>query len=138
MKSDLVERARREGHPFIDGTKVTWVWRGVRAPQLVGDFTLWDLSNPIELKQIAPQVWTTTLAFPPDAYIEYTFIRHGEHVSDPLNPRRVSNGLGGYNHFFAMPEATSTKLFKPIKGFSRGAVTRHVIATSVVAGGRRT
>ena len=123
MKTDLIERVRREGNPLIDETKVTWVWRsrlrgrprGARAPQLIGDFNLWDLGKPIELKQAAPQVWTTALDFPRDAYIEYSFVRNGEHVSDPLNPRQVSNGLGATNHFFAMPEAVSTTLSGPLK-----------------------
>ena len=47
--------------------------------------------------------------------------------TDPLNARQVSNGLGATNHFFSMPEAVSTTLFRPIKGFPRGEVTRHVI-----------
>jgi enterochelin esterase-like enzyme len=137
MKTDLIERVRREGNPLIEGTKVTWVWRGVRAPQLMGDFTLWNLSTPIELKQTAPHVWTTSLDFPLDAYIEYAFVRNGEHVTDPLNVRRVSNGLGATNHFFSMPEAVSTTLFRPIKGFPRGKVTRHVISADMIAGGKR-
>ena len=138
MKTDLIERVRREGNPLIEGTKVTWVWRGVKAPQLMGDFTLWDLSSPIELKQAAPHVWTTSLDFPLDAYIEYAFVRQGKHVTDPLNVRRVSNGLGDYNHFFSMPEAVSTTLYRPIKGFARGEVTRHVITADMIAGGKRT
>ena len=138
MKIDLIERVRREGNPLIDGTKATWVWRGVRAPQLIGDFTLWELGRPLEMKQSAPQAWTTALDFPLDAYIEYAFVRNGEHVDDPLNPRHVSNGLGATNHFFAMPEAVSTKLFRPIKGFPRGEVTSHVITGDMIAGGKRT
>lgn len=138
MKTNLLERARREGNPLIEGTKVTWVWRGTRAPQLIGDFNLWDLGKPIELKQAAPQVWTTTLDFPRDAYIEYAFVRNGEHVNDLLNPRQVSNGLGATNHFFAMPEAVSTTLFRPIKGLPRGEVTSHVITADMIAGGKRT
>jgi enterochelin esterase-like enzyme len=137
MKTDFIERVRREGNPLIDGTKVTWVWRGARAPQLIGDFTLWDLGSPIELKQTMPRVWTTALDFPLDAYIEYAFVHKSERVIDPFNACRVSNGLGATNHFFVMPEATSTTLIKPIKGFPRGAVTRHVITADMIAGGKR-
>ncbi len=138
MQTDLIKRARREGNPLIDGTCVTWVWRGARAPHLLGDFNQWDAAKPIELRQAAPQIWTKSLDFPRDAYIEYAFVRSGLPVSDPLNARRVSNGLGGYNHFFAMPEATSTRLIRPIKGFPRGTVTRHVLTADLIAGGKRT
>jgi enterochelin esterase-like enzyme len=138
MKSDLVGRARWEGNPLIDGTKVTWVWRGARAPQLIGDFNSWNREKPIELKQAAPQVWTAALDFPLDAYIEYTFLRNGEHIVDPLNPRRVPNGLGDHPHFFSMPEAVATTLHKPLKGFPRGKVTRHVITADAIAAGKRT
>jgi enterochelin esterase-like enzyme len=31
MTTDLIERVCREGNPLIEGTKVTWVWRGARA-----------------------------------------------------------------------------------------------------------
>ena len=37
-----------------------------------------------------------------------------------------------------MPEAESTTLFRPIKGFPRGEVTRHVITADMIAGGKRT
>jgi enterochelin esterase-like enzyme len=65
-------------------------------------------------------------------------VRNGEHVDDPLNPRHVSNGLGATNHFFVMPEAAVTTLFRPIKGLPRGEVTSHVIAADMIAGGKRT
>ncbi len=146
MKIDLIERVRREGNPLIEGTKVTWVWRsrlrgrprGARAPQLIGDFNVWGHDRPIELKQTAPQIWTTALDFPLDAYIEYAFVRKGEYVADPLSSRRVPNGLGAANYFFSMPEATFTTSIKPIKGFPRGEVTRHVIMADMIASGKRT
>ncbi|HTP10560.1 MAG TPA: alpha/beta hydrolase-fold protein [Anaerolineae bacterium] len=138
MKTDLIDRVRHEGNPLIDGTRAMWVWRGVRAPQLIGDFNRWSLDAPLELREIAPRVWTAALDFPRDAYIEYAFVRGGQHVVDPFSWQRVPNGLGSINHFFYMPEATATTLIKPIKGLPRGTVTRHAITSDLVAGGKRT
>src|SRR6478735_6381442 len=38
---DLLERARREGAPLIDGERATFVWEGERPPRLAGDFNRW-------------------------------------------------------------------------------------------------
>jgi enterochelin esterase family protein len=138
MKADLLTRARREGNPLIDGTSATWVWHGAHAPQLVGDFNQWNGDEPIELKQIASRVWKIALDFPRDAYIEYAFVRHGARIIDPLNSRRVFNGIREYNHFFFMPEAAPTALIERRKGIRRGTLTRLVITTNAIAGGKRT
>ncbi len=138
MKIDPIDRVRREGNPLVDGSRATWVWRGARAPQLIGDFNHWNLAAPIELRAIAPRVWTASLDFPRDTYIEYTFVRDGEHVVDPFSSQYVPNGLGSYNHFFYMPEAAATTLIRPIKGLPRGTVTRRLLTSDLVAGGKRT
>ncbi|HEU5200205.1 MAG TPA: hypothetical protein VFU32_11240, partial [Ktedonobacterales bacterium] len=55
----LLERARREGTPLIDGETVTFVWQGQDAPQLIGDFNNWGWGpgKPLDLLQIGTEVW---------------------------------------------------------------------------------
>lgn len=135
----LLERAQREGTPLIDGESVTFVWHGGEPPALLGDFTNW--SEPAQMTESAEGVWTHTVALPRDAYIEYAFFRDIEadvRVADPLNSRRVSNGVGAYNNYFAMPEARETPLLRRGAGVAHGAVTRHVVeGDHLIVGSRR-
>ena len=77
------------------------------------------------------------LPLPSDAYIEYAFIdpKTGEHIPDPLNPRRVWNGINAYNHYFYMPNGKPSPLIHPVKGIARGTVTRHAVPTRDYAAG---
>jgi enterochelin esterase family protein len=137
MPIDFIARAKREGSPVVDGERATFVWRGPTAPQLLGDFTWWEHNPPIEFEPIGPRVWARTLTFPRDAYLEYVLVRRGERVEDPLNPRRVFDGVGGYNHFFEMPAAQHTALINPVKGLPRGQVAAHMLHSDLIAGGKR-
>src|SRR5512143_3421220 len=102
MPQSLLKRAQTEGTPLIDGDKATFVWCGHTAPYLMGDFNRWNPGEPIELRRIAPDVWTHTVKLLRDAYIEYAFMRDGQHVPDRLNPDVTPNGFGGFNHYFYM------------------------------------
>ncbi len=136
----LLKRAEREGTPLIDGETVTFIWHGAEAPALSGDFTLWG--EPAPMVEIAEGVWTHTAALPRDAYIEYAFFQDIDadvRVPDPLNARRVSNGVGAYNNYFAMLEARETPLLRRRGGVARGTVTRHIVdGDHLVVGGKRT
>jgi len=57
----LIERAQQQGSPLIDGEAVTFVWGGPRSPRLIGDFNRWDDDEAIELAEVAPGVWATSL-----------------------------------------------------------------------------
>ncbi len=136
----LLERAEREGTPLIDGDTVTFLWRGPHAPRLIGDFNNWGWGhgNPIELTQVAPEVWIHTLTLPRDAYIEYTYIDGDRHPRDLWNPRLVDNGLGKWNQFFYMPDSAPTPLTHVKRGTPRGTLTRHTVhGGDLVAGSRR-
>ena len=151
MTRALLARAEREGAPLIDGDSVTFVWRGRNPPdgsepRLLGDFNNWDIANPIALARASAGVWTHTLDLPPDAYIEYAYVRpdalvkHGnpERVPDPFNRRRTPNGLGKFNHFFYMPQAAPVRFTRRAKNVPRGVLTRHVLKVpNLVAGGER-
>src|SRR4051812_7753336 len=100
----LLERARLEGTPLLDGDKATFVWEGEQAPNLMGDFNGWGWSEMVRLSQIAPDVWTVTLTLPRDAYIEYSYVLNGERFDDPFNSRTQWNGLDAKNFYFHMPD----------------------------------
>ncbi len=135
---EWLERAQK-GTPIIDGETATFVWHGPQAPQLIGDFTDWEHGSPLTLTQVAPEVWTHTLTFPCDAYIEYAYWRDDERVPDPLNPHTTPDGLGHDNHFFYMPNAAPASLTQRRRNVPHGTVTRHVVEEEfLVAGSRRT
>lgn len=133
---DLLERAKQEGTPLIDGEDVTFVWEGERAPYLIGDFNEWD--NPekpkLPMREHVPGVWTLTMQFTPGAYLEYSYIDDmgdpESRLADPFNKRRISNGMGKYNNFFDMPEAKHTRLIRRKRGITAGEITQHTLDAS--------
>jgi enterochelin esterase-like enzyme len=136
---DLLERARQEGTPLIEGDQATFVWQGAgKAPLLIGDWTDWQVGEPVPLEQVSPGVWATTLSFPRDAYLEYTFWRDGERLADPFNRRTLSDGLGHRNHSLTMPAARPSPLARRRTGVPRGTLSRHVLVDDLLlAGGKR-
>ncbi|HEX9616327.1 MAG TPA: hypothetical protein VGA03_02855, partial [Anaerolineales bacterium] len=137
---DVLELARQEGTPLIDGETVAFVWQGKRAPDLVADFTSW-LSHPVSLQKVAKNAWIHSLRLPRNAYLEYAFLDPVSEARfiDPFNFRTTPNGYGEFNNYFYMPEAHPTDLIRRRRGVARGVVTRHAIPTGgMVSGVRRT
>lgn len=138
MGTSIIRRLKREPTPLIDGNTATFIWKGERAPDLVGDFNGWDLDKPIRLAKAEPGIWTHQLVVPVDAYIEYSFIQDADNLHDPNNPRLSPNGIGGNNNYFQMPEYQPTSLTKK-KNVPHGKITRHVVQTEqLVYGPKRT
>src|SRR5438105_7201343 len=135
--TDLYTRATREGTPVIDGDRATFVWRGARAPRLIGDFTHWQ-SRPLALRRTGPNLWSRAIEFYDDAYVEYAYLDGDARLRDPLNPRRSSSGIGDKNQFFFMPRAGPTPLARRRRDVPRGHITSHEIqAPLFVARGAR-
>jgi enterochelin esterase family protein len=141
-------RARESGNPVIEGSEVTFFWEGRTAPTLVGDFNHWD-SSATPFKRLSPRlqpasaksVWYCTLSLPRDAYVEYAF--HDpvsqKNFTDPLNKKSISNGMGGRNNFFYMPEGKPSPLTTRRAGMPAGEVTHHRVSTWMMDGkGERT
>jgi enterochelin esterase family protein len=136
----LLERAEREGTPVIDGETATFVWRGLQAPRLIGDFNHWGRgdASPIALTQVAPEVWIQSVTLPRDAYIEYIYVQDAQHVRDPFNRHACHNGMGGWNQSFRMPASVPTPLVRVRRGVPRGRLTRHSVpGDGLVVGGHR-
>lgn len=132
----LLKRAKLEGTPLIDGTTVTFLWRGKTAPKLIGDFNDWGQGHPKpKLDLVDKNLWACALDVASNAYLEYVFRLEDENLPDPLNPRRVSNTYGKYNSYFYMPEAEPNPLIKLEPGMPKDLTTRHKVKTAVFAVG---
>ncbi|CAG1012787.1 Enterochelin esterase [Anaerolineales bacterium] len=130
----LLEKAKEQGNPIIEGNQVTFVWQGKSAPRLIDDVHGWE-EHPQRMKRIAKELWGYSMELPSDTYLEYTFYepQTKQRITDPLNTNTVYNGLGSYNHFFSMPEHSPTPLAEFRKKISHGKVTRHVVDTWLLA-----
>ncbi|MCC7206182.1 MAG: esterase family protein [Anaerolineae bacterium] len=140
----LLTRAKRDGHPVIDGERVTFVWHGDEPPELYADFNNWGFhvwgegGHAAQFHAAGPRLWTYTVLLPPDAYIEYGFRRGDDWLPDPLNPRTVWNGVDHHNNYFTMPGHAESGLARARRHTPRGEVTAHVIHNDgLLANGKR-
>jgi enterochelin esterase-like enzyme len=126
----LLAIARTAGNPVIQNEIATFLWEGKSPVLLIEDLHNWD-EAPQQMVPAAPGLWSITLQLPPDAYVEYAFLdpRTGERVEDPLNARKVRNGLNAWNHYFYMPRGGPTELARPAEDVERGTVTRQEVPT---------
>ena len=135
----LLALARTLGNPVIDGETATFVWQGRTSPRMLDDLSNWDQARSFE--HIGPGLWSATMTLPLNAYVEYTFHdpKTGERLPDPLNPKRVSNGMRSWNHYFYMPKGKPSPLAEREPGSTPGTLTRHEVPTGdLVAGKTRT
>jgi enterochelin esterase-like enzyme len=136
----LLSMARAMGNPVIQGEVATFIWQGVTAPRLIDDLHNWD-DSPQKMLRAGSELWSFSIPLPEDAYLEYAFLKPktNERIPDPLNPRRVWNGINAYNHYFYMPQGKPSLLVHPMKGIARGTVTRYSVPTrEYAAGAKRT
>ncbi|HJQ14463.1 MAG TPA: alpha/beta hydrolase-fold protein [Anaerolineales bacterium] len=126
--SDLtIRRALESGNPIVQGNKATFIWQGEFAPLLISEVHGWE-DRPRPFKQTAsPTIWSSSLTVPRDAYVEYAFIDPvtQKKIPDPLNGQTVSNGMGGRNHFFYMPETMPSPFSLRRADVRSGTITRH-------------
>lgn len=98
---------------FADATS-----ENVKNVEVVGDFTGWKPQNlyltgsqpyaPVEGEFVDYSRYFPLFNVKPTARIEYKLIVDGKWVTDPLNPNKVDNGVGGENSFFTMPDYKPT------------------------------
>ncbi|CAN5665282.1 hypothetical protein BH20ACI4_BH20ACI4_25930 [soil metagenome] len=75
--------------------------------EIAGDFTGWK-PRKINVKKKADKTETECLTFAKTARVEYKLIVDGKWITDPLNPNKIDNGVGGENSFFTMPDYKPT------------------------------
>jgi len=83
--------------------------------QITGDFSGWkpygsfnEPKPPPERSKFNKSRYIS-LEFKPTARVEYKLIVDGKWITDPLNPNKIDNGLGGENSFFTMPDYKPTE-----------------------------
>lgn len=138
---EILRRAQTVGTPLIDGDTATFVWDGKYPPVIIGDFTDWDDGLPQTFTRLSRRLWTCSLDFPPDAYLEYAFILDGERQPDPFNSHTTPNGFKKTNHSFYMPAGSPTALTHQNPSVPKGTVTHHVVWTAsmdLITGRQRT
>ena len=136
--NSTIQQAKKDGNPIIDGNEVTFFWEGPHAPQLMSDWNGWD-DSPRPFKRLSPRlqaatarsIWYCTLSLPRDAYIEYALYDTvtQKKFPDPFNKRTVSNGMGGRNNYFYMPETMPSPFAIRRGDFPVGALTSHSVET---------
>lgn len=132
----LLAEARRSGNPVIHAGQACLLWQGRTPPLLRDDLGNWETLRPFE--KLGAGLWCATFDLPANAYVEYAFIdrQSREHIEDPLNPRRVPNGMGAWNHYFYMPKGKPTPLAQRAPGVPRGTVSRHAVGDPDLLGGK--
>ncbi len=118
------------GNPVIEGKTATFIWQGRTAPRLVDDIHNWE-EDPQTMQRIAPGLWSFSMRLVSDAYIEYGFLdpKDGARIADPLNHKRVENGVNEYNHFFYMPRGEPTPLLVRKPRVPGGKLARYQVPT---------
>jgi len=140
-KKNLISRAQTEGHPLIDGNRVTFLRQGDSAPLLIDDLHGWD-DHPQKMRRVSPRLWAVSFDLTRDAYLEYAFLDPSTgsgqspatktRLRDPLNKRRIWNGINAYNHFFYMPEAAPSPWTIRQRDIPRGVISSHVTDTWIM------
>ncbi len=134
-----LQRALESGNPVVQGNRVTFLWEGDFAPQLVSDLTGWE-EKPKPFKRLSlrsasgKMLWACSLTIPRDAYIEYAFYNPDSHERflDPLNERTVNNGMGSRNNFFYMPETMPSPFMMRRAEVRASTLTRHRVSTDLL------
>jgi enterochelin esterase family protein len=120
--------------PIIQGGQATFVWEGPTPPRLLADFNGWEQGGQ-DLEPDGPGRWSLTITLPEDAYVEYAFQIGDERLNDPRNPRKITNGMGKFNNYFAMPEARLDWRVQRRSGVPRGTVLSERVKTYGLAAG---
>ena len=78
--------------------------------EIVGDFTEWKPRqlNFFDYASESKNFKFLPIEFASTSRVEYKLIVDGKWITDPLNPNKVDNGVGGENSFFTMPDYQAT------------------------------
>jgi enterochelin esterase-like enzyme len=69
--------------------------------------------------------------------MEYGLGTDQDRVADPFNLRRISNGMGQFNHWFYMPQGGPTPLARRPRGVPRGEIIRLDLPTHLMVAGQQ-
>ncbi len=135
----LLAKVHLTGNPVIEGETATFIWHGKNVPHYIDDIHNWE-EDPQPMQRLNPGFWCLPIRLAKDAYLEYGFLnpKTGARVPDPLNQKRVWNGINSFNHYFYMPGGGPSPLAQPINGVPRGMVRKFQIPTrETISGNKR-
>lgn len=103
--------------PIIWGRKAIFFFRGQdQKVNIAGDFTSWKPSTAVFEKVPNADLRCFQQEYAPTARVEYKLIVDGNWITDPLNPNKIDNGVGGENSYFTMPDYKPSEWAKEVKG----------------------
>jgi len=108
FSSEAIEKIRKaKESPLIEDGKAIFFYRSeAKSVLIAGDFSSW---NPrIPMQKVGENLFAYQMVLANSARPEYKLVVDGKWITDPLNPSKLDNGVGGENSFLAMPEYKST------------------------------
>ncbi len=116
LSAEIIEKVKNaKSSPLIEDGKAIFIYRGAaQQVRLAGDFTGWQSRGAI-LQNVGENLKAAVLDFPAATRAEYKLIVDGKWISDPLNPNKLDNGVGGENSVFTMPAYQPTSWDKEDK-----------------------
>ena len=114
-KKDEIESALQS--PFVakDGSLVFLSKGDSKKVELVGDFTGWKTAG-MTFADVDSGTKCFQMKINPTARFEYKLVKDSVWGTDALNSLKISNGVGGENSFFEMPDYRPSKW---TKGFNK-------------------
>ena len=95
--------ANAKANPVTVDGKTFLVYRGnATSVEVAGDMTGWAPGR-ILMQKVADDLWAVALDLAPTSRGEYKIIADGQWMTDPLNPNKMDNGVGGENSLITMP-----------------------------------
>lgn len=77
---------------------------------LFGSFNGWNRTNLPMTDEDSDGTYEATVALDPGVY-QYKFFGDGEEIVDPLNPNKISNGMGSFNSIRTIDDPNSQKFY---------------------------
>lgn len=95
LVDSFMVHARSVGIPYVEETICNFIYRGAGANvYLAGDMNGWSASTDKLQKLSTTNFFYLTKTYELDARLDYKFIRDGNWILDPENPKTVSGGFG--------------------------------------------
>ncbi|HXG86298.1 MAG TPA: glycoside hydrolase family 15 protein, partial [Pyrinomonadaceae bacterium] len=104
LPAEILEKIKNaKQSPLVKNGKAIFFYRGVaKQVSVAGDMTGWQPGR-ILMQDAGENLKAVALDFPATTRAEYKLIVDGNWTSDPANPNKLNNGVGGENSFFTMP-----------------------------------
>jgi enterochelin esterase family protein len=116
---------RSQSFPIVEGTHVTFVYRGEGEVGLRHFIFGLPSSQPMT-RVPGTDLWYVTVEIPPGSRVEYKLSRHGELIEDSLNPLRARDPFGA-NSVVHTPPYEVPEWIRPDPESREGTIDEHVI-----------